>query len=114
MKLIVMFLEAHQPRRLSNFRYQDIGIRENYFWDEKNKEIIKRISQNSYIPTLSLLKDYSVPITLSFSGILLEQLWKYEPTVPDLLKEYFKAVAERWQLKVTTIVFPRYGIPKGF
>jgi Alpha-amylase/alpha-mannosidase len=91
MKLIVMFLEAHQPRRLSNFRYQDIGIRENYFWDEKNKEIIKRISQNSYIPTLSLLKDYSVPITLSFSGILLEQLWKYEPTVPDLLKEYFKA-----------------------
>jgi hypothetical protein len=35
MKLIVMFLEAHQPRRLSNFRYQDIGIRENYFWDEK-------------------------------------------------------------------------------
>ncbi len=94
MKFIVMFLEAHQPRRLNNFRYQDIGTGKDYFWDEKNRDIIQRISKNSYLPTLTLLADYKVPITLSFSGILLEQLWKYEPSVPELLKEYLRNSGE--------------------
>lgn len=111
MKYICLFLEAHQPKRLRDFRYQDIGHRNDYFWEERNRELLDRISSNSYIPLLRLLTELNVPITMSFSGILLEQLFEYKIEVIDLLKEYLdhtsgELVAETYYHSLSSIWNP--------
>ncbi len=111
MKYICIFLEAHQPRRLRDFRYQDIRHKRDYFWTERNRELLDRISDNSYTPLLELLTELNVPISLSFSGILLEQLLEYRVDVFDHLNDYLhetsgEMVAETYYHSLSSIWEP--------
>ena len=93
MKTICLYFEIHQIVHLKRYRFFDIGTDHYYFDDYANESSINYIAENSYIPALKTLlqmaKDNngSFKVALSLSGVGLEQLEQYSPTVIDLLKE---------------------------
>lgn len=85
----------HQPKRLNNLRFFDIGANRGYFDDDLNREIIQRVSANCYLPTnkllLNLIKTFPhLRVAFSISGITLDQLEEYAPEVLDS----FRALAQ--------------------
>ncbi len=87
----IFYFEVHQPRRLRPYRMPEIGNEHDYFWDSKNMEIFKRISENSYIPATKILLENEIKATFSFSGTMIEQANEYCPEVIDVFREYFKS-----------------------
>lgn len=99
-KKIILFLEMHQPRRLRygvldklcDLRGDEVNestITSIIFNDEVNREILNRVTDKSYIPTLELMKDLSndgFRAAISISGSLIDQLLMWRPEVIDLLK----------------------------
>ncbi|MEK6808291.1 MAG: alpha-amylase, partial [Nanoarchaeota archaeon] len=83
---VCLYFQVHQPYRLRNYSIFDIGHSENYFNDEKNREILIRVANKCYLPTnnliLELLKRHpEFKVSYSFSGVVLEQFEKYAPEV---------------------------------
>lgn len=94
-KNIVLYFQVHQPKRLNNLRFFDIGANRGYFDDDLNREIIQRVSANCYLPTnkllLNLIKTFPhLRVAFSISGITLDQLEEYAPEVLDS----FRALAQ--------------------
>lgn len=89
---ICFYFQIHQPFRIKNNTVFDIGTIKNYFDDEKNISIMKKVAEKCYIPATKLLidlaKEYSdFKISFSISGTALEQFEKYSPESLELLKE---------------------------
>jgi len=83
---ICLYFQVHQPYRLRKYSIFDIGNSIEYFDEEKNKFILKKVAQKCYLPTNNLLLDLinqypQFKVSFSFSGIFLEQLEKYCPGV---------------------------------
>lgn len=57
MKSICLIFQIHQPFRLKRYRFFDIGNDHYYYDDFANDEIVSRIGNNSYLPTLHTLRD---------------------------------------------------------
>lgn len=100
MTSICFYLHAHQPIRLRDFSIFDIGRgQQDYFNHERNIQYLKRVSSKSYVPAnelfLNLIKKTKGKFRLSFSisGILLEQLEKYNPKVIELFQSLAKTGA---------------------
>ncbi|ADN51908.1 glycoside hydrolase family 57 protein [Vulcanisaeta distributa] len=101
---MILFLEMHQPRRLRygvldklcDLRGDEVNestITSIIFNDEVNREILNRVADRSYIPTLELMKDLGndgFRAAISISGSLIDQLLMWRPEVIDLLKELVK------------------------
>jgi alpha-amylase len=92
---ILLYFQVHQPRRLNAVNFFDIGNGPRYFNDDLNESIVKRISQNCYIPANQLLLDLitqfpDIKITFSLSGVVIEQFEKYAPEVLESFKELAK------------------------
>jgi alpha-amylase len=97
MKSIVLYLHVHQPYRIRHYSIFDVGINHDYFdcnWDSKenNKRILLKVADKSYLPTneklLRLLHKYpEFCLSLSMSGVLLEQLEAWAPDVLDSFKK---------------------------
>jgi alpha-amylase len=91
MKNICFTFQVHQPFRLRNFHFFEIGDHYNYFDEETNARIMRQIAERSYLPTNKLLLDlihtYSNKIKLSFliSGTALDQMEHY---VPEVLESF--------------------------
>lgn len=90
-----VYFQVHQPRRLRPFGFFDIGKDKPVFDDDSNREIIRRVARNCYLPAnemlLQLIRLYpQLRITFSVSGTALEQFEKYEPEVIAS----FRALAE--------------------
>lgn len=96
MKHICLYFQVHQPYRLKNFRFFNIGQDHAYYNDKANESILNKIAEKCYLPTNQILLDLiqqhkgKFKVSFSISGIALEQFEKYNPTV---LKS-FKALAE--------------------
>ena len=96
MSAICLYFQVHQPLRIKNFSFFDIGKEQSYFDNSLNKEVLNKVSDNCYIPTntllLSLIKKYKrkFKCTFSLSGIVVEQLAKHRP---DVIAS-FQALAE--------------------
>jgi len=100
-KGVVFFLEMHQPRRLRpnvlnklcDLRPSEVNdsiISPLIFNDDVNKEVLNRVVERSYIPTLELMRDISnegFRVSLSISGSLIDQLLMWRPEVIELIKE---------------------------
>jgi len=92
---------VHQPYRLRQYRFFDIGENHDYFDDHNNRFILRRIAEKSYIPMnkllLELIEKYGSAFKVSFSitGTALEQLEEYAPEVLD----GFKALAATGQVE---------------
>lgn len=91
MKSILLYLHVHQPYRLRHYTIFDAGVNHNYFdadWEsnENNHRVLMKVAEKSYLPTneilLKLLQKYpQFKLSLSMSGLLLEQLEKWAPDV---------------------------------
>ena len=93
MKSTCFNFEIHQPFRLKQYRFFDIGRDHYYFDDFLNDDIITRIAHNSYIPaaeTLLRMIEESKGFfrcSIAISGMALEQCEQFVPEFLDLLKK---------------------------
>ena len=93
MKQLCFIFQVHQPFRLRNFHFFEIGEHYNYFDEETNARIIRQVEVESYLPTnkllLQLIKEYGDRIKVSFaiSGTALDQIEHYAPEVLNSFKE---------------------------
>ncbi len=90
---ICFYFQVHQPLRLRKYSVFDIGNNRQYFDNEKNREIIRKVARKCYLPAnkllLELIKKYKGKFKVSFSisGIALEQFENYAPEVIYSFKE---------------------------
>lgn len=99
MPSICLYLKAHQPLRVKNYRMFDIGNDHQYFNDNgetdvNNKRVLRKVAQKSYIPTntllLQLLKAHpEFKVSFSMTGVLLDQLEEYAPEVIESFQKIF-------------------------
>ena len=95
---IVLYFQVHQPRRLNVVNFFDIPNEPPYFNDDLNESILRRVARESYVPTnellLRLIEQYpGIKLTLSLSGLVLEQLQSYAPEALDSFRRLAKTGA---------------------
>ena len=93
MKTICLYFEIHQIIHLKRYRCFDIG-RDHYYYDDyENERSINEIAERSYIPALNTLIEMAknnngaFKVAVSVSGVGLEQLEMYAPSVIELLHQ---------------------------
>ncbi|MBA3044104.1 alpha-amylase, partial [archaeon] len=97
MKLCFYF-QVHQPMRLNKLSILDFckngDLKQMYFNERKNREILLRVAEKCYLPTnrlmLELINKYNIKFAISLTGVFIEQCQEYAPGVLDS----FNALAE--------------------
>lgn len=97
---ICLYLHVHQPYRIKPYQVFDIGHDHNYFNDDSpqdtnNKKVLEKVAEKSYLPTNAILLDLikahpDFRVSLSLSGVALEQ---FETYTPHVLESFQKLVA---------------------
>lgn len=93
MKTICLYFEIHQITHLKRYRFFEIGSDHYYYDDYANEQAINEVAERSYIPALKALiemardNEGAFKVALSISGVALEQLEIYAPSVIELLQE---------------------------
>jgi len=87
MPSLCFYFQVHQPFRIKNYSFFDIGNSHEYEDDLKNHEILNKVADKCYIKTnqkmLELIKRHEgkFKISYSISGTAIEQFEKYRPDV---------------------------------
>ena len=87
MPSICFYFQVHQPFRIKNYSFFDIGNSHFYEDDKKNEEILNKVAEKCYLKTnkkmLELIRrhDGKFKISYSLSGTAIEQFEKYRPDV---------------------------------
>ncbi|WP_028982070.1 glycoside hydrolase family 57 protein [Sporocytophaga myxococcoides] len=87
MPAVCFYFQVHQPYRLKQYSFFNIGNDHNYSDERLNKEILNKVSDKCYLPAnklmLELIKKFNKQFRISYSisGIALEQFEKYRPDV---------------------------------
>jgi len=95
-KSVCFYFQVHQPDRLRQFRFFDIGNDYHYLDDFANRTIVRRVAERSYLQMNNLLLEKikkhkgAFKVAFSISGVAIEQFEKYTPDVLDS----FKALAD--------------------
>ena len=90
---VCFYFQVHQPLRLRRYSVFEIGHNNNYFDENKNEAIIRKVAHKSYLPTNKIILDLisntdgKFKVAYSMTGIVLEQLEKYTPEVIDSFKK---------------------------
>lgn len=93
---ICLYFQVHQPTRLRQYRFFDIGKDSHYYDDFTDRTIMRRVAQKCYLPMNKLLLEAierhkgSFKLSFSISGTALDQFSRYAPEVIDS----FKALAD--------------------
>ncbi len=93
MKAICFYFQVHQPYRLRQYRFFDIGKNHHYFDDFANETILRKVAEKCYLPTnqlmLELIQKYGsrFKIAYSLSGVVMTQFKEY---APDVLESFQK------------------------
>jgi alpha-amylase len=93
MKSVCLYFQIHQPFRLKRYRFFDIGNDHYYYDDFANDEIVSRVGEHSYLPTLRTLNEMAATYgnafkcAISITGTAVEQLQQYVPEVIEELKK---------------------------
>ncbi len=93
---ICFYFQVHQPYRLRNYNFFEIGDSHFYHDDEANGKILRKVADKCYLPAnelmLELIRQYKgqFRIAYSISGTAIEQFKKFSP---ETLVS-FKALAE--------------------
>lgn len=93
MRSICFYFQVHQPFRLKNYRFFQIGIDHNYYDDYHNKFIMRRVADKCYLPTnqmmFELINKYgsAFKICYSISGTALDQFERYAPEVLESFRK---------------------------
>ena len=93
---IILHFYLHQPFRLKNYPFFNIGSDHYYYDDFANEEILRQVVDRSYRPALELIEqliethpDFRVALTLS--GSVLTQMELHTPDMIQLLKRLVKS-----------------------
>lgn len=92
-KSICLYFQVHQPTRLRQYRFFDIGKDSHYYDDFTNRTILKRIASHCYIPMNNLLLELAgrygsdFKVTFSITGSALEQFDRYAPEVTESFRK---------------------------
>ena len=92
-KSICLYFQVHQPNRLRQYRFFDIGKNSHYYDDFTNRTILRRIAQKCYLPMNELLLQQieeqkgAFKVAFSITGTALEQFDRYCPEVLDSFKK---------------------------
>jgi alpha-amylase len=87
MPSICFYFQVHQPFRIRNYSFFDIGQSHIYEDEKKNREIMDKVAEKCYLKTnrkmLELIRrhDGNFRISYSISGTAIEQFEKYRPDV---------------------------------
>ncbi len=101
MRTICFYFQVHQPYRLRQYRFFDIGANSDYFNEHENRFIVRRVAEKCYLPMNKLLLELiqqfgtSFKVSFSLSGTVMEQFEEY---VPEVLNS-FKALAQTGQVE---------------
>ncbi|OYV28146.1 MAG: alpha-amylase [Parcubacteria group bacterium 20-58-5] len=100
MTSVCLYLQIHQPYRLKRYTVFDIGHDRDYFNengenDLNNRRLMRKVAEKSYLPTAALLLRLleahpEFKVSLSFSGVVLEQM---ERDAPEVLALFTRLVA---------------------
>ena len=92
-KSICLYFQVHQPNRLRQYRFFDIGKNSHYYDDFTNRTILRRIAKKCYLPMNELLLEQikanngAFKVAFSITGTALEQFDRYCPEVLDSFKK---------------------------
>jgi len=93
MKTICFYFQVHQPFRLKNYRFFNIGHDHFYYDNYNNETIIRKVSEKCYLPANQLMLDLikvhgdRFKISYSISGTALDQFELYAPEVLESFKK---------------------------
>lgn len=96
MKSVCLFFQVHQPFRHRRYRFFDISNDHYYYDDYSNETILRKIADNSYLPTNELLLklvdklEGKFKIAFSITGLALEQFALYAPEVIESFQKLAK------------------------
>ena len=92
-KSICLYFQVHQPTRLRQYRFFDIGKDSHYYDDFANRTILKRVARKCYLPMNELLLGAikagkgKFKVAFSLSGSVLEQFDRYAPEVIESFQQ---------------------------
>ena len=92
-KSVCFYFQVHQPDRLRQFRFFDIGNDFHYLDDFANRTIVRRVAERCYLPANRLLRELIVrnngafKVAFSISGVAIDQFQRYAPEVIDSFKD---------------------------
>ena len=92
-KSICLYFQVHQPTRLRQYRFFDIGKDSHYYDDFANRTILRRVAQKCYLPMNELLLEAiekskgKFKVAFSISGSALEQFDRYAPEVLESFRK---------------------------
>lgn len=87
MPSVCFYFQVHQPFRIKNYSFFDIGRDSFYENDKLNREVLDKVSEKCYLKTnqkmLELIKRHNgkFRISYSISGVAIEQFERYRPDV---------------------------------
>lgn len=93
MKDVCLYFQVHQPYRLKRYRLFDVGSGADYFDEDLNRSIMRRVAEKCYVPTNRLLADLirstdgRFRVAMSLTGVVLEQLAAYAPDALQSFRE---------------------------
>lgn len=94
MPSICLYFQVHQPFRIHEYSFFNLGKNHNYFNHKLNQEVLDKVSEKCYLPSNALfselIKRHDIKLTFSLSGVLLEQLELYRPDVLASFQELVK------------------------
>lgn len=96
---VCFYFQVHQPKRLRHYTIFDVAKDHNYFDENKNAQILRKVAEKCYIPTNNLILDLiretdgKFKVAYSMSGVVLEQLETYAPEALDSFKQLVKTRA---------------------
>lgn len=117
-KTLCLYFQVHQPYRLRQYRFFDIGKNSYYYDDFANKTIMNRVANRCYLPVnnllSSLIKKYNgaFKVAFSISGIAIEQMEQYAPAALESFKELSRTgcvefLAETYSHSLSSLISPR-------
>src|SRR5436305_1385153 len=84
---VCFYFQVHQPWRLRHYRFLEVGRSHQYFDDEKNAAILRKVAEKCYLPMNNLLfellsdLDGAFKVAFSISGTALQQMDAFGPEV---------------------------------
>lgn len=96
MPSVCFYFQVHQPFRIKRYSFFDIGKDHFYEDDEKNQQVLDKVSEKCYLKTnrkmLDLINRHKgkFKISYSLSGTAIEQFEKYRPDVLESFKDLAK------------------------
>ncbi|MBW2997540.1 glycoside hydrolase family 57 protein [Candidatus Woesearchaeota archaeon] len=89
---ICFYFQVHQPFRMRRYPLFDIGKNSNYFDDEKNIEILRKVVRKCYLPANNLMLELldrhpKFRVAYSLSGVFIEQCERWAPEVIESFRK---------------------------